>query len=211
MTSAIQGLRLELPPGFAALPIGENAAAQRDHAFELVRKAESAGQDVGDAVTTAEQMVGVFDALRAMDIQLCGKFAVVTDDAPATATVLLSVQRLRSADPAAAAGDLVGMTGAVKELFQRRNPQAQTRTIQLPIGHAVAALVVGEFRIPPERFGAEDELVIPTFRAVFLIPLTTGDHLAALDVSTTSEAGWPEISRQAVAIARSLRYGRDDR
>jgi hypothetical protein len=35
----------------------------------------------------------------------------------------------------------------------------------------------------------------------FLIPLPTGEHLLALDVSTTSADGWPFVARQAVAAA----------
>jgi hypothetical protein len=200
-------LRLELPAGFVKLPIGESAATARAQALELAGRAAAAGHDVGDVVATAEQMVGVFDALSAMDVQVCGTFAVAADGGQATASVVLSVQRLRSADPAAAAADLVGVAGAVKEVFERRNPHAQTRVVELRIGPAAAGLVIGEFRIPAGRFGNAAELVVPTFRAVVLAPLPTGDHVAVLDVSTTSPAAWPEVSRQAAGIAHSLRYG----
>ena len=76
----------------------------------------------------------------------------------------------------------------------------------MPAGPAVVGVVLGEFRFPPERTGSDVDVVVPTYRVQFLIPLPTGQHLLALDVSTTSADGWPTIARHAVAAAGSVRF-----
>ena len=50
--------------------------------------------------------------------------------------------------------------------------------------------------------GTKHEVVLPTYRVQFLIPLPTGKHLAVLDVSTTSEqAGQPWLATQSPSRA----------
>lgn len=99
-----------------------------------------------------------------------------------------------------------GLAAAVREIVQRRAPYAETRVVSLPAGPTVVGVVLGELRLPPERTGSVAEVVVPTYRVQFLIPLPTGEHLLVLDVSTTSTTGWPTIARQAVASAGSVRF-----
>lgn len=194
-------LTVDLPPGFVHLPTDPSGL---DRIRQIIDAAGEAGRDYGNPDQVASGIAEWVNFLGSMNVQVFGKFAVATDSGPATANLMMSVQKIEVADPERAAEDRSLLAGAVMEIFRRRNPHAQTRVVELPIGPAMAGLVIGDLVVPAEKFGNPDEVSVPTFRAVFLIPLPTGEHLVMLDVSTGNEPGWPEISRQAVAVARSI-------
>lgn len=132
-------------------------------------------------------------------------------------TGLRMIGRIDAATVAVAVSELTA-PGIVDDLFADRaadalrddavgrRPHADTRRIDLPCGPAVASLVFGQFDLPPEETGAGEIITIPTFRAEILVPTPEWDGIVVLDVSTTDEDSWPEVSREAVRLARSLRF-----
>ncbi|MGH4021397.1 MAG: hypothetical protein ACRDT0_19640 [Pseudonocardiaceae bacterium] len=205
MTSATPQLLLELPGDLAAVRLDAAGDSLDTQARRLVDQMVSSGRSVGDVEQTVRGVVDTLDMLGTLNVQLTGKFAVPTSEGPVTATVVLAVHPLQVNDRRAAAEDLTGLASAIREIVQRRNPYADMRVVTLPAGPAAVSVVSGTLRLPAE-WGGGQEVAVPTYRVQFLIPLPTGEHLLALDVSTTSERGWPAIARQAVAAARSVRF-----
>jgi len=175
-------------------------------AHTLLEQLRASGRPVGDGVQTARAVTAILDSFSALSVQLLGKFAVATADGPATATVVLAVHPLPVEDPESAAADPAGLAGAVREIIKRRHPLADTRVVSLPAGPTVVGVWSGEFRFPHERTGTEQDVVMPTYRVQFLLPVPATGHLVALDVSTASVHGWPTVARQAVSIAGSMRF-----
>ena len=206
MTVPRPQLLLDLPAGLAAVRLDAAGEPLDVQARRLVEGLRTSGHPVADVEQTVRDVIGVLDMLAALNVALTGKFAVATPEGLATATVVVAMHPLQVEDPEAAAADLSGLAAAVREIVQRRAPYLGARVVTLPAGPAVVGVVLGEFRFPPERTGSDVDVVVPTYRVQFLIPLPTGQHLLALDVSTTSADGWPTIARHAVAAAGSVRF-----
>lgn len=199
-------LLVELPAGFAALRLDAAAESFDTQARLLLDQLRASGHAAGDGEPTVPAVTAVLALFAAFNVQLVGKFAVVTADGPAVATLVLAVHPLPVEDPGSAAADLPGLAGAIREIVKRRHPLAETRVVSLPAGPAAVGVWSGDLRIPHERTGTEEDVVVPTHRVQFLIPMPTAGHLVALDVSTVSEQGWPAVARRAVAIAGSVRF-----
>lgn len=199
-------LLIGLPAGFAAVRLDAAAEPFDTQARRLLDRLGASGRPRGDSEPTVRGVTAVLDLLAALNVQLVGKFAVATADGPVVATLVLAVHPLPVEDPGSAAADLPGLAGAIREIVRRRHPFAQTRVVALPAGPAMVGVWSGELRLPHERTDTEEDVVVPTHRAQFLIPLPTAEHLIALDVSTVSAQGWPAVARQAVAIAGSVRF-----
>ncbi|MDQ3599789.1 MAG: hypothetical protein M3408_00720 [Actinomycetota bacterium] len=206
MTGLRPQVLLDLPAGLAAVRLDAAGEPLDVQARRLVEGLQTSDHPVPDVEQTVRGVIGILDLLGALNVALTGKFAVATPEGPATATVVVAMHPLQVEDPEAAAADLAGLATAVREIVQRRAPYSETRVVALPAGPAVVGVVLGEFRLPPERTGSDAEVVIPSYRVQILIPLPTGEHLLALDVSTTSAYGWPTIARHAVAAAGSVRF-----
>lgn len=206
MTGPRSQLLLDLPAGLAAVRLDTAGESLDVQARRLVEGLQASDHQVADVEQTVRGIVEILDMLAALNVALTGKFTVATPEGPAMATVVIAMHPLPVEDPEAAAADLSGLAAAVREIVQRRAPYAETRVVALPAGPAVVGVVLGEFRLPPERTGSDADLVVPTYRVQFLIPLPTGEHLLALDVSTTSTSGWPMIAQHAVAAAGSVRF-----
>jgi hypothetical protein len=213
MTGPRPGTRLliDLPGGLAAVRLDAAAEPLDRQARRLLDQLGGAGPPVGGIEQTTSAVTAALTRLGALNVQLIGKFAVPTADGPATATVVLAVHPLPVRDREAAAANRTGLAAAVREIVQRRHPAAETRVVPLAIGPAAAGVWFGELRLPPERTGTEQEVIVPTYRVQFLIPLPTplpaAGQLVTLDVSTVSAPGWPAVARQAVSIANSVRFG----
>ena len=200
-----QGL-LDLPAGLAAVRLDAAGEPLDVQARRLVEDLQTSDHPVAEVEQTVRGIIGILDLLGALNVALTGKFAVATPEGPATATVVVAMHPLQVEDPEAAAADLSGLAAAIREIVQRRARYSETRVVTLPAGPAVVGVVLGEFRLPPERTGSDADVVVPSYRVQILIPLPTGEHLLALDVSTTSAYGWPTIARYAVAAAGSVRF-----
>ncbi len=197
-------LRLRPPAGFVSLPLDPDPERRRLSARELTERMPGAAGLSVEELTEAILAVG--ERVGAVNVRLLGSFAVASSGDPATAAMVLAVQELRVPKPELIVEDLSYLTSALHELVQQRSPDAESRVVQLPCGPAVAAVHLGEFRIPPERSGRDAEMVVPVHRAQFLIPAPTGRHLVVLEVNTGSEQAWPAVAEQAVATARSIRF-----
>jgi hypothetical protein len=206
----VTGLRpqllLDLPAGLAAVRLDAAGEPLDVQARRLVEDLQTSDHPVAEVEQTVRGIIGILDLLGALNVGLAGKFAVATPEGPATATVVVAMHPLQVEDPEAAAADLSGLAAAIREIVQRRARYSETRVVTLPAGPAVVGVVLGEFRLPPERTGSDADVVVPSYRVQILIPLPTGEHLLALDVSTTSAYGWPTIARYAVAAAGSVRF-----
>ena len=206
MTGLRPQLLLDLPAGLAAVRLDAAGEPLDVQARRLVEDLQTSDHPVAEVEQTVRGIIGILDLLGALNVALTGKFAVATPEGPATATVVVAMHPLQVEDPDAAAADLSGLAAAIREIVQRRARYSETRVVTLPAGPAVVGVVLGEFRLPPERTGSDADVVVPSYRVQILIPLPTGEHLLALDVSTTSAYGWPTIARYAVAAAGSVRF-----
>jgi hypothetical protein len=174
-------LTLDLPPGFAGLPLGdsaeETAAYIRDTARQL---ADRTGRDVtGELGTLAAVMAKRW-------IRLLGRFAVCADE-PALATLALAVVPL----------------GAEKSV-PPRDPHASTRAVRLPIGPAQLIVRAGDRLLPS---GARPELSaefrVATPGALVVLTVTTNSEPAWPAVAAeamrvaTSMAMHSEVIRDA--------------
>lgn len=99
---------------------------------------------------------------------------------------------------------------ALLDVYRQKHPQADARPVRLPIGPAMVAIEVGEFRLPPEVTGQASELVRPRLKAEYQIPLPSGEGVVILTVSAESETGWPSIARASTLVACSLRQAGSD-
>jgi len=197
-------LRLRPPAGFVPLPLDPHPDGRRLGARELAERIPgAAGLSVDEF---AEAVLAVGERVGALNVRLLGSFAVAPSGNPATAAMVLAVQELHAPSPELIAEARSYATSALHELVCRRSPNAESRVVELPCGPAVAAVFLGEFRIPPDRSGLATETVLPVHRAQFLIPAPTGRHLVILEVNTGSEQAWPAVAEQAVATARSIRF-----
>lgn len=176
-------------------------------ADEIRRVSALTAPESGQSEQELASYLAVFaDWLRPQHVVLFGKFATGTE--PVLATVALALVPLDGPAVETAANNLDVVAGDLHAEFRERHPGADSRVIRLPIGPAVAGLVIGEFRLPPEVTGEPAEVIRPTCRAEFQIPLPGGRALAVLSVSADSADGWPDIADQAGRIARSLTIGR---
>lgn len=205
---AFPALRLRPPAGFVPLPLGADPERRRLAARELARQmsgtADLSVDELTDAVLAIGERVG--GRVGGVNVRLLGCFAVAGPGDPATAAMVLAVQQLRASQPAPSAVDRSSVSSALHELVRQRSPEADSRVVELPCGPAVATVVLGEFRIPPERSGRDTEMVVPVHRAQFLIPAPTGRHLVILEANTGREQAWPAVAEQAVATAHSIRF-----
>jgi hypothetical protein len=191
------------PEGMVELPLDLDPARRHAAAGQLTTRLEEvAGGGLREFASLA---VVAGDGLVKQGVRMLGQFVVDAPGGPALGTLAIGTQVLAAPDGT----DEEFVERAVEALTAQtaqRRPYADTRQIDLPCGPAVASLVYGEFRLPPEETGASAETVVPTFRAEFLVPSPTWDRVVVVDVSTSNEDGWPSVSTAAVGIARSLRF-----
>lgn len=201
-------LRLRPPAGFVPLPLDPDPDRRRLGARELSERVPGAAglsvDEFAEAVLAVGERVGGWVGV--LNVRLLGSFAVAPSGNPVAAAMVLTVQELHAPSPELIAGGRSYATSALHELVRRRSPSAESRVVELPCGPAVAAVFLGEFRIPPDRSGLATETVLPVHRAQFLIPAPTGRHLVILEVNTGSEQAWPAVAEQAVATARGIRF-----
>jgi hypothetical protein len=191
-TETSSRLEIDLPPGFAGMPVANDDDLNRRHAWAVGQKL------AGSAGKTSEEFGGYLMALvptmQRNGVRVFGKFAV--GERPADlATLTLSVaQWPDGGDPAVLAA-----------AYRRRHPAADVQLVRLPIGPAMAAIEGGEFRLPPEVTGQPVEQIRPRIQAVYQIPLPDGEFVAILSVTAESEEAWPAVMQVTAGVAHSLR------
>lgn len=206
-TAPTPKLLIDVPPGFAGLPItgkGEDIAA---HIRELSTKAaDSSPQPIDDL----EDNLGAIAHFMAREnIRLFGRFAVSADDLPepVLANLALAMPRL---DVGRDQVETIrenrhNVAKELVKLYRERFPDADVHEVTLDMGPAMVAQRAGEFHIPPAATGRPDEVVRTEFKAEFQIPTPDGLRLVIMTVTTDSEAGWPAVAAEAVRIANGIR------
>ena len=168
MTGLRPQLLLDLPAGLAAVRLDAAGEPLDVQARRLVEDLQTSDHPVAEVEQTVRGIIGILDLLGALNVGLAGKFAVATPEGPATATVVVAMHPLQVEDPEAAAADLSGLAAAIREIVQRRARYSETRVVTLPAGPAVVGVVLGEFRLPPERTGSDADVVVPSYRVQVL-------------------------------------------
>lgn len=201
------GLRIDLPPGFAGMPVTNDDETNTRIAWAVGEKvAARAGK-------TTEEFSGYLLAMAPImknnGIRLFGKFAVC-EGPDYVATLTMGVARWPDGDPEMLAASRSAVAGALLDVYRQKHPRADARPVLLPIGPAMAAIEAGEFRLPPEVTGQASELVRPRLKAEYQIPLPSGEGVVILTVTAESETGWPSIARATTLVACSLRQASSD-
>lgn len=194
---------VEPPEGLVELPLDLDPGRRRLAADQLAeRLAEVTAEGSEEFASLA---VAAGDDLLPRGVRTLGQFVVDAPDGPALGTLVIGIGVLERPEHIDDAFTEQAIEALAVQTAGRR-PYADTRRVDLPCGPAVASLVFGEYRLPPEETGAATETVVPTFRAEFLVPTPAWDHIVVVDVSTSNEAGWPLVSTTAVEVARSIRF-----
>ncbi|EMD27104.1 hypothetical protein [Amycolatopsis azurea] len=202
MTSTETGLLLDLPPGFIGMPVTNDDEANAGIATAV-------GQKVGAATgTSAEQfsdhLLSLTPYLKNNGIRLYGRFAV-GEGPESIATLTLGTVSWSAARRERSTVDRDVATAALLDVYRRNHPRADARPVRLPIGPALAAIEVGEFRLPPEVTGQAAEVVRLKVRAEYQIPLPGDEGLVILAVTADSMTAWPAIADATARLAHSLR------
>lgn len=201
-------LLIDVPPGFAGIPITGSGEQIADHVRHLAERI--AATEPGGGAPDAEYLGGLAHLLAQRDVRLFGRFAASDDvmTEPALANLAVATLRLEPRpDGAAAAVSNRNMIAAllVKE-YLRRHPDAEAHVVTLASGPALVAQRAGEHRISPETAGQSREVVLPEFTAEFQIPSPDTARLVLMVVTTPSETGWPAVAAEAMRVANSIRF-----
>jgi hypothetical protein len=184
-------LRIDLPPGFAGVPVGTDDKMNRGHAWTVAGNLASE--------TSVEQfgsyLMALVPAMRANGIRVFGKFAVGRRQGD-VATLTLGVVQW----PEAAPGNRDAVVAAMAEQYRGRHKHAVVQPVRLPIGPAVVAFSVGEFHLPERDVRAQ-------IKAEYQIPLPDGRSVVILSVVAESEDAWPAVAEATAKVAWSLRNG----
>lgn len=206
--TVVPGLHIDVPPGFAGIPItgsGEQIAARvRALATKAAETTEHSAEEL------AESIGAMAHFMAREDIRLFGRFAVSDETMPepvlanlALAMVALDVD----SDLAETVGDNRGEVA--KQLVRRyreRFPDADVHPVTLDAGPAMVAQRAGEYHIPAELTRGRGAVVRTEFKAEFQIPSPDGRRLVVMTVTTGDERAWPLVAAEAVRIANSIAF-----
>jgi hypothetical protein len=186
-------LQIDLPPGFAGLPVGNDDRMNRGHAWTLAENlAVGAGQSVEEF---GSYLMALVPAMQANGVRVFGKFAVGPRKGD-VATLTLGVAQW----PETAPGSRDALVVAMAEQYRSRHKRAVVHPVRLPIGPAVVAISGGEFHLPEQDVRAQ-------LKAEYQIPLPDGRSVVILSVVAGSEDAWPAIAEATARVAWSLRSG----
>lgn len=197
-----QRVALDVPPGFTGLPISAAQESGSDATAELAGQiSQQTNQEPGEL---AELLADLATGLANINIEIYGKFAV-GDDSPSLASLTLARVPLSEERAVRFSVNRQLLVDALVHQYGERKPHADVRRISLPIGPALAAVITGQYELPPEVAGTPEGLVHPVFRTEFQIPTPDGRELLLLNVNADSDSDWSTIAEQSVAVAQSLR------
>ncbi|MFE0023072.1 hypothetical protein [Amycolatopsis sp. NPDC059021] len=200
-TPTLPQVRVDLPPGFAGLPISTSDEQNAAQVWALAGKvAEETGQSREEF---AQYLHALTPGLAEQGVRLFGRFAV-GDDNPGLATLTVAIQAWPARPPEGFGDNPHIVAAALAEQYRERHPGADARAIPLAIGPAMVAVEQGEFRLPPAVTG-DDEVVRPGLRIEVQIPLPDNAGLAVLSVVSGDEAQWEAVVEQTRLIANSVR------
>ncbi|WP_370969383.1 hypothetical protein [Amycolatopsis sp. cg9] len=184
-------LEIDLPPGFAGMPVGADDKMNRGHAWTIAGNlADGAGTSVEEF---GSYLMALVPTMRANGVRVFGKFAVGRRKGD-VATLTLGVARW----PDVAPGNRDALVEAMAAQFRSRHEHAVVRPVRLPIGPAVVGFSGGEFRLP-------DRDARTQIKAEYQIPLPDGRSVVILSVVAESEDAWPAVAEATAKVAWSLR------
>jgi len=188
-------LQIDLPPGFAGLPVGTDDKLNRSHAWMVAENLASR--------TSVEEfgsyLMALVPAMQANGIRVFGKFAVGPRKGD-VATLTLGVAQW----PDTAPGNRDAVVAALAEQYRGRHKHAVVQPVRLPIGPAIVAISGGEFHVP-------DRDVRTQIKAEYQIPLPDRRSVVILSVVAEAEDAWPAVAEATAKVAWSLRNGPVDR
>ncbi|MEV4142903.1 hypothetical protein AB0J40_04500 [Amycolatopsis sp. NPDC049691] len=182
-------LQIDLPPGFAGMPVGADDKMNRGHAWTIAENVAS-GTSVEEF---GSYLMSLVPTMQANGIRVFGKFAVGRRKGD-VATLTLGVARW----PDPAPGNRDALVAAMAEQYRGRHKLAVVQPVRLPIGPALVAISGGEFHLP------EDD-VRTQIKAEYQIPLPDGRSVVILSVVAESEDAWPAVAEATAKVAWSLR------
>lgn len=196
---------IDTPPGFTGLPLTS------DNDVDQASVAGLAEQVSGHTEVSAHQLTQYLAPIaaeaNANNVRLFGKFAV-GDSEPMLATLVMAVARITE-EPNSTLGSHRGaLAASLLRKYRERNPQADSRTLSLPIGPAVAGVVTGSYRLPPDVTGDSEEVIRPVFRTELQIPTPDGQTLIFLTISADNASNSENLTmlaESAMTIAQSVR------
>ncbi|WP_242546273.1 hypothetical protein [Amycolatopsis sp. MtRt-6] len=184
-------LQIDLPPGFAGMPVGTDDKMNRGHAWTI---AENAAAGAGTSVEEfGSYLMALVPAMQANGIRVFGKFAVGPRKGD-VATLTLGVAQW----PDTAPGNRDALVAALAEEYRGRHKRAVVQPVRLPIGPAIVAISGGEFHLPEQDVRTQ-------IKAEYQIPLPDGRSVAILSVVAESEDAWPAVAEATARVAWSLR------
>jgi hypothetical protein len=187
-------LQIDLPPGFAGMPVGSDDKMNRGHAWTV------AGNLAAGAGKTIEEfgsyLMALVPAMQANGIRVFGKFAVGPRQGD-VATLTLGMAQWPEA-----AGNPDAVVAAMVTEYRVRHPRAVAHPVRLPIGPAVVAISGGEYRLPERDVRTQ-------IKAEYQIPLPDGRSVVILAVVAESEDAWPAVAEATAKVAWSLRSGQE--
>jgi hypothetical protein len=206
--SAMARPELHLPPGFTGLPMDSTAERTAANVRELAIKVTGATSRPSNEVQAELAMLA--EILADKNVRLLGKFSAEDNslDEPATGTLAILVQSLGSPDDnivAQAAENRQVLVNALVKQYRERNPVADARSVELPIGPALVAVFGGDYHLPPEITGNPKTQKVPEFTAEFQIPTPDASHLVMMTIKCNNETGWPAVANTAMRIAESIK------
>ncbi|MDQ7806671.1 hypothetical protein Q5425_23270 [Amycolatopsis sp. A133] len=184
-------LEIDLPPGFAGLPVGSDDKLNRRQAW-MVAENPASGISVEQF---GSYLLALIPTMQANGIRVFGKFAVGPREGD-VATLTLGVAQW----PDTAPGNRDAVVAAMAEEYRGRHQHAVVQPVRLPIGPAVVAISGGEFRLPERDVRTQ-------IKAEYQIPLPDGRSVVILSVVAESEDAWPAIAEATARVAWSLRAG----
>lgn len=186
-------LQIDLPPGFAGLPVGTDDMMNRGHAWTMAENlAGGAGKSVEEF---GSYLMALVPTMQANGIRVFGKFAVGRRKGD-VATLTLGVVQW----PEAAPGSRDAVVAAMAEEYRGRHKGAVVQPVRLPIGPAIVAISGGEFHLPERDVRTQ-------IKAEYQIPLPDGRSVVILSVVAESEDAWPAVAEATAKVAWSLRSG----
>jgi hypothetical protein len=201
-------LLIDVPAGFAGIPITGSGEQIADHIRRLAEQIEA--PDPGQGTSNEESLGGIAHFLAQHDVRLFGRFAASDDDLaePALANLAVAMPTLETPPGvvAAVSPNRNAIAAMLVKQYLRRHPNAEAHVVTLASGPALVAQRAGDHRISPEVAGQSHDVVIPEFKAEVQVPSPDATRLVVMVVTTTSEAGWPAVAAEAMCVANSIRF-----
>jgi hypothetical protein len=184
-------MQIDLPPGFAGMPVGTDDKMNRGHAWTV---AENLAAGAGTSVEQfGSYLMALVPTMQANGIRVFGKFAVGRRKGD-VATLTLGVVQW----PETAPGNRDAVVAAMAEEYRKRHPRSVVQPVRLPIGPALVAISGGEFHLPENDVRTQ-------IKAEYQIPLPDGRSVVVLSVVAESEDAWPAVAEATAKVAWSLR------